>query len=339
MLKIDAIETKEFTIIKPSVPFANYTVNTKKVYEIDRTGWYKVKGSVNTIEKILPKEIVKKYYELIDNCFESDKVPRLLNYSNVMVYSDYEDDFVWIEKYKHLKSLYELKIEYSNPTSMSVDFEYNLIMKNDQLKFGTSFDFEIYKSEWVSDGFKKTEVNVNNDYISDVKFQFLDKLLLPSIVVRDNCPVRIGSKKLYDIVRAYILQNADRSIVDISSDYAFCFTVKKRILRKTPIVEEIEVMKQNGRPYKNPRYKTKTYTHAGSYTIFEMTNSIDKYSGYTVIPELYANDLDELNQKLIKLLDELIKFINKPVNLCPHCEGTGVTDIDSKKINTVEFFK
>ena len=98
-------------------------------------------------------------------------------------------------------------------------------------------------------------------------------------------------------------------------------------------------MKQNGRSYKKPRYRINTYSTQGSYEIFQMTHLEKCYSGYTSVPDLYANNLEELNNKLTKLLDELIAFINKPVNICSHCNGMGITDSESRAIDTKEFFK
>lgn len=167
-------------------------------------------------------------------------------------------------------------------------------------------------------------------------FQELDKLMLPDVVVRDNCPVKMSSKDLYDVVRYHIKNNIDMSVASITSDYNFCFTVKKKIRRSEPLTEKIEIKKQNGYSYKNPRYKHKTHVFAGDYTIFEMTYSPKRYEGYTPIPSIVAKDLEELDNKIRVLLDDLMEKINKPSCLCPHCEGTGVTS--SEKIDTASFF-
>jgi hypothetical protein len=57
-----------------------------------------------------------------------------------------------------------------------------------------------------------------------------------------------------------------------------------------------------------------------------MTHEQEKYKGYSVIPEMFANSEAELKEKVDIWLEGLMEIINKPLCQCPHCQGTGYID-------------
>ena len=139
---------------------------------------------------------------------------------------------------------------------------------------------------------------------------------------------------MYDITRQYIKENIDNSVAKITSDYDFCFAVKKIVKLLQP--ETITYQNIFGRTKKERekiRYTTKEYKEI---TIFEMTHKQENYKGYTAIEPMYANNEDELKQKIDTWLKELITAINEPLVQCTHCNGTGyeekIIKIDTNKI-------
>ena len=47
------------------------------------------------------------------------------------------------------------------------------------------------------------------------------------------------------------------------------------------------------------------------------------YEGYTCIPELHGDNLEDLSNKLDNYLESLITALNAKVNECECCGGTG----------------
>jgi hypothetical protein len=113
---------------------------------------------------------------------------------------------------------------------------------------------------------------------------------------------------MYDITRQYILEHIDNSVAMITSNYAFCFEVKKLV----PLIVPETIKYQNifGR---TKREREKIYTTIKKYEekpIFEMTHEQEKYKGYSVIPEMFANSEAELKEKVDTWLESLIAIIN-----------------------------
>jgi len=57
-----------------------------------------------------------------------------------------------------------------------------------------------------------------------------------------------------------------------------------------------------------------------------MTHDQKKYNNYTVINPIYADSEKELKNKIDEFLKLLIKIVNKPLEQCLNCNGTGYID-------------
>lgn len=57
-----------------------------------------------------------------------------------------------------------------------------------------------------------------------------------------------------------------------------------------------------------------------------MTHDQERYKGYTAIEPLYGESEDDLKYKVDLWLCELVAKINQPLELCPHCKGSGYLD-------------
>lgn len=150
----------------------------------------------------------------------------------------------------------------------------------------------------------------------------LEQLLVPDFLIHKR-PCSLSSETMYKIVRHHIRENIDKSVASITSDYDFCFTVKKRIRKNAPDIARREQFTAKGKSFRPPRFTTSKVEHRED-EIFEMTDAKRRYQGYTPIAPLQAEDLETLAHNLKVYLDGLIAVINEPVKECPHCNGSGV---------------
>lgn len=157
--------------------------------------------------------------------------------------------------------------------------------------------------------------------ISDVvSYSELSQIMVPELLIH-NQPCTLSSEVMYKIVRNYIKDNIDPMQAVVTSDYNFCFTVKKKIHIK-PYELKTEIKKTNGRSYAKKRFNIKQIKYK-EVECFEMTNKKDNYKGYTPIKSISANNLDELISFVKDFLDEIMKYINTPVKECECCSGIG----------------
>jgi hypothetical protein len=307
----------------------NYKINGETPKPTFDNYWNIINEEPKIIEQ--PQSPIKENYRFIlkDKSMACDKIPLQLQRDEVCYYEDY--DWRWKQEYIHLNSLYSLEYDEIEQLNKIVEFTYEQIIEVDELKNIKNFDWEIYKSQWTHEGTRKVG-------ISDLKYQLIDKIMFPNIYYQQYCPVILPSKTFYDIIRFYIKSNIDSAVAEITSDYDFCFTVKKKIRRNEPLTIKEEQLKQNGHSYAKPKFTTKTHQYAGNFIVFEMTHNEKKYQGYPILSDIAADNIEKLKEKVNNILKNLIDFINESVSICPCCEGTGVK-VKSNKINLNEMIK
>lgn len=306
-----------------------YLVNGKELEKTWDTKWKKIEYPINSFQKIETKNNITGYkvrqeYEHLNLKLEisSFEYENLIDTISIMYMQVSEEKTT-------ISDLVE-----------GVDYKLNIILEKCDLKFGTEFNWECYKDSSYPHQGKRMIRSEPNDfsYSIGVEYQGIDKIMFPSIVVRDNCKVKVSSKNLYDIVRIYIKENIDNNVSLITSDYDFCFSVKKRIKLLEPKEKIREILKSNNRSYKKQKFEKSTYTYAADVVVFEMTTKEKPYEKYPILPDLYADNLAEANEKITSLLKELIDYINEPVVLCECCKGTGLSK-ELAVVNNLEFFK
>lgn len=263
---------------------------------------------------------------LIDESLASDKIPLTLTAEDTE--ADEDDDWM---KYSHLQSLY--KAEYAEPTTKIevVPFEFKCL---GELTF--EVDTPVPTKIAVME---RTGTWSSNDTVAYREIKSLaawdevTRMLVPDLLLH-NYPCSISSDIMYQIVRACVKDNIDRTEAVITSDYDFCFTVKKKVAIK-PISKQQEILTARSKSFKPPRFKTITTTHK-EIEIFEMTNLSRKYQGYTVIDGITGSNLKDLSDKLTGYLTELMEYINRPWKECEHCGGTGHHVATSWKLNKLK---
>lgn len=234
---------------------------------------------------------------------------------------DYNDRF----NFEHdIDSFYNYEYQKREVNQEVDNLEIEVIMELENFNLPT-IEYRAY-GETKNNGFWDKEYDITN---KDVEHQLIDKMMFPDILLSER-PCKFTSKQMYDITRAYIKDNINNKYATISSDYDFCFEVKKKIKKYTP--EEVTYYNIFARTKKQRNTPHKKIVKYREETIFKMTNSKSKYDGYPIIEEMTAKNETELKEKVDTWLSELIKKINEPLVECPHCNGLGVIS-EIKEIN------
>ena len=272
--------------------------------------WYYIEEYPTTIQREVRGACVNKRYELVDTTLESDKMPLVIPYEDENQYNS-----------NVIESLYRFNYDQAPNYMEDVECDIQVVCEIDNYTFPPKFEYNaITRTGW------------NDNYYTiknaDVHHQMLDKMIFPPVLLH-NRPCKLSSKQMYDLTRQYVLTHIDNSVAKITSNYAFCFEVKKLV----PLIEPETITYQNifGR---TKRERNKIHTAIKKYeekSIFEMTHEQEKYKGYSVIPELYADSEAELKEKVDAWLEGLMEIVNKPLCQCAHCHGSGYID-DIKKL-------
>lgn len=272
--------------------------------------WFYIEQYPATIQREVRGAYVNQRYELIDITLESDKMPSVIAYEDVGQYNSAMID-----------SLYKYAYDQEPNYMEDVECDIQVVCEIDDYNFPPKFEYSAITKCDFSDR-KYTITNAN------VQHQLLDKMIFPAVLLHER-PCKFTSKQMYDITRQYILEHIDNSVANVTSNYNFCFEVKKLV----PLIEPKTITYQNIFA-STKRERNKIHTSIKKYeekSIFEMTNEQEKYKGYSVIPEMWANSEAELKEKVDTWLEGLMGIINKPLCQCPHCQGSGYID-DIKKL-------
>jgi len=267
--------------------------------------WFFIEQYPTIVQKEVPGGMLNKRYELVDKSLESDKMPSIIPYD--------END-----KYNAavIESLYRFAYEEAPPHLEEVDCELQVVCEIDNYVFPAKMDYKAITRRNYSD----VTYSIKN---IDVQHQLLDKMIFPAILLSER-PCKLSSKQMYDLTRQHILENIDNSVAKITSNYDFCFEVKKLV----PLIEP-ETISYHNIFARTKKERNKIHTTIKKYEeklIFEMTHDQSKYNNYSVIPELCANSETELKEKVDTWLEGLMETINKPLCQCPHCQGSGYID-------------
>ena len=290
-------------ILKNSCDFID-NIPVESIQSLNK-GWFKIDSLPCSIKKKVKTKKVMVGHELKSPSLVSDKVPAFLTLEQLPhVEDDNEDYYGFSGEYKEIAYLYIPKYEEQPEKLEEVSFE--LVHLGDiEVSNYTAPEKMLIKQ--VSENFGG---KVQTAYLSDiVRYEDLYELLTPSFLVH-NCPCYLSSEQMFKIVRHYVKENINPRVAEITSDYAFCFTVKKVLMKEPSVVSKL----------KKPQREF--------FEVFEMTwkgygGKKNGYEGYTPIAELKANCLEDMKNKLEEYLKNLIENINAEVKQCNCCNGTG----------------
>lgn len=312
--KVWFVQDKEEDSWKREYNITDLFLNGKKPVETFSKKWYQIEKPQNDTLKIEHKvkgEEINKRYEIKDKEFISEKLPEVISYKDKEKY--YDEDY---ECYKILDAFYIYKHDTAPDRMEEIDAKINILLELENYKFPTPFEFKAIHRWDYSD---KT-YTITREAISH---QELDSIIFPEIMLPTR-PCSLSSKQMYDITRQYIKDNIDTKVAVITSDYDFCFQVEKIVpLLEPETFTYHNIFARTKREREKIHYSTKKYKQV---QIYQMTHNQENYKGYTAIKPIFANNEDELKEKVNKWLKELITMINKPLELCPYCNGTGYKD-------------
>lgn len=277
--------------------------------------WYKIEKVPERVYQMVGQPNINYRYELIDKSLESEKFRAVLIRDEIASLKDY--DWTWKEEYRPLRSLYEEKFDTQPPKEVDEIFEFKIILVVDNIKEYADFDYVANNCHWHDD----PKLHVTSKSISH---QIIDKIVFPPPVL-PSLPCKLSSFDSYGIIREFVKNNINPRVAEITSDYKFCFTVKKKIPLAKPYKSTWENKKNNGKSYKPPKYNQKMVQDK-SIQVFEMTNAVDKYQGYTVIEGFEGDNQEDLKNNIDTFLEELITKINEPLKECECCNGIGVVE-------------
>ena len=327
ILKIDAIETDNGFYVKDNSD-AHYNsassliplfFDGKKGEKTHHKLWLKLEKRPTTIQKEQGQPRINYRYELIDEKLFPN-LPKVFKREEVFDYRDtdtYKD--IWKEPYKNLSTLYKLESDAQPNILVNVEFEINVLCTLDYIKEYGGFSYPVQKINWEQKDFPRlTEESVQHYTI--------DEIIFPDILLTARTSF-LNSKDTYKIIRKYIQDNINPKYAVITSDYDFCFTVKKKIPLSKPIPYQRDISSPRAR---KPKYVT-NYQTCREVQVFEMTHDERNYQGYTPIKGFIGTNLEDLKNNIENYLHNLIEKINEPLIDCPHCNGVGVLVEEIKK--------
>lgn len=286
-----------------------YLVNGEKLERSFHKDWFKINSIPTRVEKLVNGGHINQRYELRDKGL-SDKFKEV--YLREEVFMGY-DDAIFIPEFKNIISLYEFKNDKGEDKLESVDFNFTIIQElKEDIESSVPFSYQRYGD------YNKPIQAITN---SNIKKDIIDEIVTPSILIHKK-PSKLSHQETFDIIRAYIKDNINPKVAEVTSDYSFCLTVKKKINKVKPVEYAVDVNNNIfSKRKKKPKYETRYQTHT-SVTVFECAPKA--YQNYSVVTPFEAEDESALKEYIDAYLEELITVINTPLLECECCQGRGV---------------
>lgn len=293
-LKINAVITDSGVFINDTVNnYSNSTlerlfINGEKPKRSHVKNWFVIDEMPVSIKKQEPDRRKYKQWKLIDPDMESKALPLIIQ----------NDEYNELWYNSTVADLYTSDYEVVPGELVDIPFEVEVITEVKNFRLPPKVDYKAKKKA----GARTVEVIVDN---TNFEHQLLDKLIIPEVLIHEY-PCKLPSSELYQIVRQHIKENIDTRHARVTSDYDFCFKVKKTV----PIIGPGKI--DHNKLMDGAFSQKKSILKEEEFDIFEMTSENERYKGYTPIKGISANNQTELKDKIDKFLDELMKFINEP---------------------------
>lgn len=288
-VQLIAIKTKDKVYISDNIKNESYFYSKLENFIFDgqelkktyRKNWFQLDFMPTKISRQKPKKRINQRYELKSGFPESELTPKVIPYEK------------FDESYEDVSGLYTYKYEEEEEGLEDIEFVVNVI-------------------EEIEGEFSLTEVKYQ------LKHNFLDTLNTHPILLPSK-PCSLSKEESYKIIRNHIKNNIDPKYAEITSDYDFCFTVKKKIRLHEPESYTVNINAMHKR--RKPKYETRFNKHR-SVTIFEVAPKA--YQSYTVVSEFTGDNYEDLENNINTYLNELMTKINEPFIECECCKGLGV---------------
>lgn len=311
-----------------------YLINNRVVSSLNNNWFLLNSQEIASVKEKVPESQVQIGWELDSaNQIAGLGLPKTQTMEELKYFYNYDkEEYEYQGLLAGVGNLYKKVFETVPERWEEIDFEIQIIRNLEIENISNPIEMKIMSYHQGNFGVKP----LGFDLKSVTTWGELEKILTPEFLLHER-PCEISSQNLYKIIRTHVVQNLDRSKCKITSDYDFCFTVK-RLVQVKPYVVRKEQYKGLFKSYNPPKFKNETVT-VKEVDCFEMTHDQADgngrgYKGYTIIPALKANNLKQLSEYLKQYLDDLITNLNTPVVECEHCKGTGhiVKNLDHPKM-------
>lgn len=294
------------------------TKDIKKAY----SGWYLIEGDIQEVIKSAPVPVKIIGYELTDKKYASAVIPVYIPAEDVTTeWDDNSESRVWTGTYDDLQGFYTTVLSESGITQEVVQFEVEYL---DELQIDC-YNAPVQMQVTLTGERAYPPLTKEVDLSSVVNYSDIEKMLTPEFLLHER-PCTLSSKQVYSIVRSHILANLDGKYARVTSNYDFCFEVKKVVSTPTFTVKK-EKLTSRGNSYKPARFENKS-ENSKLISVFNMTwDKADKgkgYGDYSVIPGWSATSLQAMQEQVKNYLEELMLVINSPAKECEHCRGVGM---------------
>ncbi|MCM3387229.1 hypothetical protein M3649_03670 [Ureibacillus chungkukjangi] len=288
-LKLAAIKTKDRVYISDNIKNESYfhtrlnglLFDGELAKDTYDSKWFEIPNIPIKIEKQRPKSKTNQRYELKTGFPESELTPKIVSYSE------------FDEEYDDVRGLYTYKYDEIEEGLEEVEFEINVIEEVDG-------HFEMKRQEY------------------NPIYNFLDKITThPKLLPLRPC--KLSNEESYKIIRNHVKANIDSKYARITSDYDFCFTVKKVIELYEPRQYQVDINAMHKRL--KPKYETR-YQRDRQVEVYQVAPK--PYQSYTVVTPFEGDNYEDLLKNIDTYLDDLMKVINQPFVECECCKGTGV---------------
>ena len=278
-----------------------------------KANWLTIPRFPQRVERKVAGEVINRRYEIRDAEMATAKLPEVIHEPLPAEMIDGDGDFRYY-------AFYEYKYDREPDHFEDVQLEWDLVFDVEDFQMPPKIEFTgIHK--W---NYETVPYTIRNDHI---RHQALDEMIFPEVLLH-NRPSSFTSKTVYDITRQYVLSHIDHSVAKITSNYDFCFEVKKIIPLHVP--EKITYHDLFARSKRERNKLRTTIKEYREHTVFEMTNLVDRYREYTPIPAMFAENEVALEKKMNEWLESLMAEINRPLCECPHCGGKGIVGVIEK---------
>jgi len=280
----------------------NLYFDGEKASKTFHENWLELKNYPERIERLISGEKTNLRYELKDHELESVKYPLTLAYDD----RDSIDEEI-------RSSLYSYCFDVVPDYFVKVDAELVLLCEVENFREAPDFNYPaVRRVQFSEESYRITNINIAHSLV--------DCLIIPE-PLRASSPCEISSKEMYDLVRQHIKDNIKTSLARITSDYDFCFTVKKIIPLLEPLTYSYQdIFARTKKQRAKLHFKTAT---SKEIEIFQMTHEQSNYKGYTAIKGFKASNEWELKEMIDNFLSTLMNTIHAPIEQCSCCGGTG----------------
>jgi hypothetical protein len=255
-------------------------------------------------------------YKLKNPDLASMMIPAKLSLQDVQGdYCDGPGDYWTNTKYQDLRNLYEEDRADPKDEMQAVEFE---IVSTQEFQVEGLGKPEVMKVSMAEGNYNKSSLPQSLESI--LCYSDIEKLLTPEPLLWTR-PCSLTPKQVYGIIRKHVQENLDRKVAKITSDYDFCFTVK-RIVDVKPYTIRVDESRTKKPKYVNRTIETK------DVQVFEMTwpgaeSGMKGYRDYTCIEGWPENNLREMQEQIKDYLEDLMYNLNMPLKECECCAGTG----------------